>query len=493
MAYDPNNIYFGAPAGSTEAQALEWWKTHNQTPPVSSSPPAPAPTFMPSQDTTNYGTPTAPIYAGGKVLVANTVSRGSTGDPTIDAYYENLDRTAPTEEEEAATRENVRKQYQAQIDAINSVYNDMFAQQNIEAAGREAQGRSVSVRSGLAGSDFATANSEKVRGLNKDIYNATAHKKETELANIWGEIDTETQRRNENAITESKNNSLLYIGNREKNLAAQEANVAAQKTANETKGKELISLLASKGQSWDNINSEDKTKLKTLTGLEDWELELYYNNAKPQAEQIDWKSEKLDDGSILLWGQDPTTGEIKQQKITTDIQPTEEWKEVDGIAYGVTTNADGTLSLRKLTSKQYAPKSIPNDTPQNIKQSFEQFIKEQESKNGMSYDLSIPSVKQELQDEYNLQNDIRSQIGNTYITDKNQAKQYIDQIIQLSPNATYKELYAFADTATSLNDSDINSYLLIKGFKKPEKNASTNEDDEINQAIKKKILERLNK
>ena len=99
---------------------------------------------------------------------------------------------------------------------------------------------------------------------------------------------------------------------------------------------------------------------------------------------------------------------------------------------------------------------------------FDEFLQ------GKIQGLSVEEVGKIMSSpEQYLEEYIKSQIGDTYIKDKAEARQFIDQVIQNSPSITYEQLYATADIATSLTATDIKSYLSLKGFKESIKEKTT--------------------
>lgn len=294
-----------------QAKVAEGWTPTLQSVVAPTAPVAPAPVK-----------PTAPI---------TPVVRGASGDPTIDAYYSGLDQTPMTEDEQAATREKVREQYQQQIDAISAVYSDIFAKEELAGQGREAQGRSVSVRSGLAGSDFATANKERVVSGNKAIMSSLQNEKEAKLASIWSKIDEETTRRIENEKNTALSNQRDYMAQRQTNLDKQE------KTA-----KEAVANLARNGQTWENIDPADKDNIKNLTGLDDVNLKFFWDANVPQSEKTEWQFAWKGD-TMVKYGVDPTTGKMVTETFTADdlgipqeekpVDPKFQTNENTGITY----------------------------------------------------------------------------------------------------------------------------------------------------------------
>lgn len=78
------------------------------------------------------------------------------------------------------------KQYQAQIDATNRIYQDQLRQAQVEGMGRLGSQRAISARSGTLGSDFGAAQEENVRGYNRDIEREINNELNAKIAQIMG-------------------------------------------------------------------------------------------------------------------------------------------------------------------------------------------------------------------------------------------------------------------------------------------------------------------
>ncbi len=255
-----------------------------------------------------------------------------------ESYFANNSSTPLTDAEKADIRTQTRARMQAQIDAINNEYTGIIAAEKPKAEERLGETRAISARSGLLGSPRGAAQKDKMTSYNAAVEAGIRAEQETKIQAILGKADEMAQAQISDEVAGRKKNAGDYL-----------SYLKTQQDDMKTK----LSDLAKSNISLDSLSQDEYSKLLSASGFDNQsDFELYYNAQKSKASQIDWKSEKLADGQLLLWGQDPATGEIKQQKITSDIKPEEEWKEVGGIAYGVSKDANGNLVLRKLTNKQ---------------------------------------------------------------------------------------------------------------------------------------------
>jgi len=208
--------------------------------------------------------------------------------------------------DEAAIRAKMRTEAQARIDAINQRYESIFAQERIAGEGRQGQTRSVNARSGTLGSDFGEQQMGKTTDYNKKVMDTYSQEKANEIAAVFDKFD---QRANE----EIQNKRTEYLSAFKDNLDYLKEKQGEARTDFETIAKS--GLL----KSLDQLSDEDMNKLLTQTGYSKMTLESVFNAAKPKAQQIDYKTEKLGDGSVLFYGQDPATGEMVTKKFDFDV------------------------------------------------------------------------------------------------------------------------------------------------------------------------------
>lgn len=251
----------------------------------------------------------------------------------------------PAPVDENAVRENVRKQFQSTIDAIDAEYAGLTSQatQDLDKRAAENAGmtRAAAARGGVLTSDIGqsqirTDAAESTR--NKDQYlKALANERATKVASVNGEINKGAA----DAIKAAKEEAL---GNFEKSQAILQQN--------QEKAKGYLQMLAESGTDLGQLGP-NRAKLFEMAGLDESLGELVYNSLKPKASKIDYKAEKAADGKILLYGLDPTTGKLVTQRINFDVPEGYETTYVDGQMYF--KNAAGDLIPAPMDQSLYTP------------------------------------------------------------------------------------------------------------------------------------------
>lgn len=110
------------------------------------------------------------------------------------------------------------KQYQAQIDAVNQIYREKINQSRIEGQGKLGTGRAIQGRSGLLGSDFASAQNDTITQGNNDILSGIQAEQNAAIQTILGlarkdATDEATAKRK--AKEEGSANYLKFLGEQE--------------------------------------------------------------------------------------------------------------------------------------------------------------------------------------------------------------------------------------------------------------------------------------
>jgi len=231
-----------------------------------------------------------------------------TSNPIAD-YYNNLNKTAPTAAEEASIREETRKAMQARIDAINAEYAGLITSENAaqdkQAESRAGQVRATSARSGLLGSDFGNANiqtdAENSAKAKSTAIKALEDEKQVKLEQIYGNIEARASDEIRAKKEEALGNADRYV---------QYLSQTQEQARNDLK------TLAQSGVSLDSLDPARKEAILKQSGYEPGMAELIFNALKPKKAQIEYKFEKLADGQGLFYGIDPTTGELKQQRVS---------------------------------------------------------------------------------------------------------------------------------------------------------------------------------
>jgi len=147
--------------------------------------------------TVNYDLGKFPIYGENQkgTQTLNAKPRVSRYQKEAKTYYEGLDRTPPTPDEEAKIREEMRKAVQAQIDAIEKAYKDMLAQERVRGQERLGMTRAMAAAGGLLGSPMGEAQRQKTVALNKAQEQALQSEKQAKIAAILAKADERAERK----------------------------------------------------------------------------------------------------------------------------------------------------------------------------------------------------------------------------------------------------------------------------------------------------------
>lgn len=207
--------------------------------------------------------------------------------------------------DENAIRESTRQRMQTSIDAINAQYANLISQENVAGADRSGQTRAVNARSGLMGSDFGQAQTEKTTQFNKSQVQALESEKAAQInavmMNIEDRASAEIKAKKDEALQRYQIDSGEY-----------------QKAQEQARGD--LEQLAKSGVALESLNPAQKAALFKQAGYEDPNFgEIVYNAMKPKAQQIDYKFEKLADGQGLFYGIDPTTGQLVTKNVKVDL------------------------------------------------------------------------------------------------------------------------------------------------------------------------------
>tara|TARA_R110000868_G_scaffold9504_1_gene47152 strand:- start:952 stop:2187 length:1236 start_codon:yes stop_codon:yes gene_type:complete len=89
----------------------------------------------------------------------------------------------------------VLNQFQAEIDAQNSIYADRLRQAQQQGQSRLGSGTAVQARRGLLGSDFGAAQTQQVQGYNTGIENDVRREQAAKIAEIMGLARGESSKR----------------------------------------------------------------------------------------------------------------------------------------------------------------------------------------------------------------------------------------------------------------------------------------------------------
>ena len=220
-------------------------------------------------------------------------------------YYEGLSKTPLTAEEQQRIREETRARMQAQIDAVNEVYNKLITREEGEGKGRIGQTRAIAARSGTLGSDFGEQALGETAKKNKEIIESIQAERGLKMQGLFQEIDASAEKEIKARQEEAQGNAKAYINF-----------LSGVRDEQRTRIKDL----AQAGMlSLDELSEEQYQSLLTQTGYTPLELESVFESNKPKATKIDFSEPKVFEGPdgdafLMRYGIDPATGEVKTQQ-----------------------------------------------------------------------------------------------------------------------------------------------------------------------------------
>lgn len=107
------------------------------------------------------------------------------GDKTTEDYY--TTQANQVVDENKIYRDTMKK-FQAEIDAVNQVYDEMYRAKVEEGRGRLGSTRAISARGGLLGSDFAAGQKKETLDYNASIVNAVNAERNAKIGAIMGTV-----------------------------------------------------------------------------------------------------------------------------------------------------------------------------------------------------------------------------------------------------------------------------------------------------------------
>lgn len=117
-------------------------------------------------------------------------------DPALDNAYKTQsdiykEQTAPVDE--SAIRQKTMAQFQAEIDALNTIYAQKKQEESVAGQGRLGSAGAIQARSGLLGSDFGAAQTEKTTQYNRDIQSSIDAEKAYKIQEVLGRVNSEAK------------------------------------------------------------------------------------------------------------------------------------------------------------------------------------------------------------------------------------------------------------------------------------------------------------
>ena len=241
-----------------------------------------------------------PAPMGGQVAnntVGNIYSNIGNDDVLNNAFNQRTEANRQTAEnpvDESTIRSQTLASFQAEIDAQNSLFADKLASAKVTGADRLGSSRAIQSRRGLLGSDFGSAQTEKVNDLNTGIYSSIDNERNASIQRILTQARTDATAEIK-AKTDAKKAGLdEYI----KNLS--EASVRKGKRADS-----IAQLIFSEGRTVDDLTSEDLDELQSQ-GISKEALKSSFNSIKSDPDKgfiLGKGQTKFDDaGNVIAQG-----------------------------------------------------------------------------------------------------------------------------------------------------------------------------------------------
>jgi len=250
----------------------------------------------------------------------------------------------PTAEQQIKREQDLQQmlsyKYQPQIDAINTIYAKRYEEERAKALQREGQNRAMLSRAGLLGTPQATTRTTETEDINTKQRELTDAEKALKIQEVYGKMNEDAKKR----VEEERANAL---GMADKAMAIRKERMT-----------EATNRLKSLGQAGFDLkqlksNAEVYKNLQEGTGMSDLELDAYLRTN--QGDNI-VKSGVQDLGNGVLIGYTlDKNGKWTTNEFKSDIKPGEAYKEIDGVPYGMSRDAQGNLVMRPITGYMESP------------------------------------------------------------------------------------------------------------------------------------------
>lgn len=235
-------------------------------------------------------------------------------DPSVDSTLGALtagarkDATSAIPTEEQAYRQKL-SQFQKEIDATNSVYTQILADTKQQGVGRLGSGRAIQARSGLLGSDFASAQNDTITSANTDAENLVRAEQAAKIQALLGKARTD-------AVAE-------IAAKREARKAGAEDYLSYLASSAERKASKLAKVAGALLEQGIDVKDVDPAKLKQIAkdyGVAAEDITSAYNTEKTAREtaQAEADAKAIKDNSFNLsegqsyYAYDPKTGGYTQ-------------------------------------------------------------------------------------------------------------------------------------------------------------------------------------
>jgi hypothetical protein len=236
--------------------------------------------------------------------------------------------------DENAVREQIIKDNQSRLDAINSLYAGKLADDKVQGTGRLGSTRAINARGGLMGSDFGQSNIGQTQKYNAKVEDATRQEQALAQAGVFAKIDEQTQ-----AKVAAQKAEALGDANAYKDYLSKA----------QTDALDYAKTLGASGLSLDELKTQNPTAYKNLiesSGKDEFTLGVVMNASKRKAEQIDYQYKTVGN-KFIAYGINQKTGQIEtiEKDLPAEIENLQDYNTP-------TTLPDGTVIF---TPKQIDP------------------------------------------------------------------------------------------------------------------------------------------
>lgn len=209
-------------------------------------------------------------------------------------------------------RQEQLRQAENSINAVEGVFNDEIARLSQQGERNLAQTSAYAVGAGLAGSPFQSS-MERDQQYQTDLQiRQVQNQRAVEIASIYQTAEANAQNLYQSALDNYRQDLNLYIDERDKELAAKNAEEKAKKDA----ATNLISTLATSGYSLDELPKAQYQQLLQDSGMSDFEAKAIWASKIPAANA----QYSVQNGFLVGTYFDPATG---KPVVTTTKLPAE--------------------------------------------------------------------------------------------------------------------------------------------------------------------------
>lgn len=255
---DPNKIYAGKSLNLPGAGANT----------------APTPAVKPTAPTAP-ATPAAPVPpATGQQKTIGEVANSlvpdmPAEDPQLASYYQSQGKLVNDQVDEAAIRKQTMERYGTQFDAIRAAAAQKAAEFKRLGQNQLGQNAAMQARAGVIGSNFQTAENDRVNASTNELINAANAEAEAKIAFLMGEAEEDVS-----AQYAAKQDAI------KQGMAEYQKYLATRDSARQEGVSKLAKLFAAQGIDVTQLSADDIKKLEKSYGISAQALQAEIQSAK---------------------------------------------------------------------------------------------------------------------------------------------------------------------------------------------------------------------